>query len=44
MEAFMYDERAVNAIFKDLPKLKLLYEYCMPFHEELYKYRLKPKK
>jgi len=44
MEAFMYDERVVNAIFEDLPKLKLLYEYCMPFYEELYKYRLKPKK
>lgn len=44
MEAFMYDEKVVDAIFQDLPMLKMLYEHCMPIHEELYQYRLKPKK
>jgi hypothetical protein len=42
MEAFLYDERLLNAIFEDLPLLKMVYEYHMPFHEKLYKYRLKP--
>ncbi|MES9997762.1 hypothetical protein [Desulfovibrio aminophilus] len=44
MEAFMYDERVVEALFEDLPKLKLLYDYCLPYHEKLYAHRLKPKK
>ena len=43
-EKFMYDEKVVDAIFEDLPMLKMLYEHCMPIHEELYQYRLKPKK
>jgi len=44
MEAFLYDERLINAIFEDLPLLKMVYEYHLPFHEALYKYRLQPKK
>ena len=43
-EAFMYDEKVVNALFEDLPMLKLLYEHVLPFHEKLYPHRLKPKK
>jgi hypothetical protein len=44
VEAFMYDERVVECIFEDLPMLKLLYDYTMPYYEEIYPYRLKPKK
>lgn len=43
MEAFMYDERVVECLFEDLPMLKLIYDYCLPYYEELYQYRLKPK-
>ena len=44
MEAFMYDERVVECLFEDLPMLKMIYEYTLPYYEELYPYRLKPKK
>ena len=44
MEAFLYDDRLVEAIFNDLPLLKMVYEYHQPFHEKLYEHRLKPKK
>ena len=44
MEAFLYDEKLVDAIFEDLPMLRMLYEHCLPYYEKLYAYRLKPKK
>ena len=44
MEAFMYDEKVVNALFEDLPMLKLLYDYTLPYYEKIREYRLKPKK
>lgn len=43
MEAFLYDEKVVEALFEDLPMLKMLYEHCLPYYEKLYQYRLKPK-
>ena len=44
MEAFLYDDKVVDAIFEDLPMLKMLYEHCLPYYEKLHQYRLKPKK
>jgi len=44
MEAFLYDERLHEAIFEDLPLLKLMYEYQMPFYEDMHQYRLMPGK
>ena len=44
MEAFLYDDKVVDAVFEDLPMLKMLYEHCLPYYEKLYQYRLKPKK
>jgi hypothetical protein len=43
-EAFLYDEKVVNAIFEDLPMLKMIYDETLPYYEKLYPYRLKPKK
>ena len=43
-EAFMYDEKVVDALFEDLPMLKLMYEHTLPYYEKLYPHRLKPKK
>lgn len=43
-EAFMYDEKVVDAIFTDLPMLNMLYEHTLPYYEKIYPYRLKPKK
>ena len=37
-------KKLVDAIFEDLPMLRMLYEHCLPYYEKLYEYRLKPKK
>lgn len=44
MEAFLYDDKLVDAIFEDLPMLRMLYEHTLPYYEKLYERRLKPKK